>query len=524
MAHREATRKQNVTTSKESAIFLTSASILSKAEAQLQRLTSENLQEQRLESHLSLKQGQRRDITKLLRGVIATDILAMLVGFVCAWALAAIVNIVFLHREFIDPLSDGDFLRGAQFLGIAAGVVLWFEHRGHYRVRMPFWLEIEKVVGTMALAIIIDGFLQFASKQDFSRVWLISNWAFAAVGIMGLRVLWRSRLRRKGVWEIPALLVGGGTMAEDARAALESEPALGYKVVAQIEDLPAAFEEAGESWENICAQHGVDYVVIALEGAELTSAGLPLAQLLREAVPFSVSPPLGQLPVLGMVPQYFFNHDVMLLTRSHGLDQPLPRFVKRSFDVVASGFAVLALSPLMIALAVMVKLDGAPAFYGHKRLGLNGKTFQCLKFRSMMLNSEELFEKYLAAHPSERKEWNETQKLRNDPRVTRVGRFLRSASLDELPQLLNVLKGDMSLVGPRPIPPREQNLYGGDIAHYYRLRPGITGLWQVSGRNDVSYAQRVQMDSWYVRNWSLWHDVAILCKTIPVVFLRTGAY
>ena len=213
-----------------------------------------------------------------------------------------------------------------------------------------------------------------------------------------------------------------------------------------------------------------------------------------------------------------------MMTDSCVLERPLPRFIKRSFDIIVAGLGLIALSPIFVVIALLVKRDGGPIFFGHKRIGLNGETFECLKFRSMIRNSEEALEKYLAANPKARAEWEAERKLQNDPRVTAFGQFLRRASLDELPQLLNVVRGDMSLVGPRPIVMAEVDLYDSDIAHYYRVRPGITGLWQVSGRNDVSYTQRVNMDSWYVRNWSLLHDMTIILKTIPVVLNRTGAY
>jgi undecaprenyl-phosphate galactose phosphotransferase len=215
----------------------------------------------------------------------------------------------------------------------------------------------------------------------------------------------------------------------------------------------------------------------------------------------------------------------MLLTHNHGLSQTLPRFMKRIFDIIGASVALLILSPVLLTIAFLVKKDGGSAFFKQKRLGLNGEIFYCLKFRSMVVGSDQILVQYLNAHPEIRAEWQTYKKLRNgDPRVTKIGKALRRRSLDELPQLLNVLKGDMSLVGPRPILLVELDEYGNDVSHYYRVRPGITGLWQVSGRNDVSYAQRVQMDSWYVRNWSLWHDIAIICKTFPVVFKRSGAY
>jgi undecaprenyl-phosphate galactose phosphotransferase len=159
------------------------------------------------------------------------------------------------------------------------------------------------------------------------------------------------------------------------------------------------------------------------------------------------------------------------------------------------------------------------------RIGKDGKKFYCLKFRSMVNgDSQAILKDYLAGNPEAMAEWQETQKLKDDPRITKLGGILRKYSLDELPQFLNILKGDMSLVGPRPIVDNEVQKYHSDIAYYYRVRPGVTGMWQVSGRNDVSYAQRVQMDSWYVRNWSFWHDIAIICKTFPALLKSSGAY
>jgi Undecaprenyl-phosphate galactose phosphotransferase WbaP len=171
-----------------------------------------------------------------------------------------------------------------------------------------------------------------------------------------------------------------------------------------------------------------------------------------------------------------------------------------------------------------VSKDGGQPFFGHMRVGHNGKPFKCYKFRSMVVNAEQVLEHLLANDPVARAEWALNFKLKNDPRVSKLGEFLRRSSLDELPQLWNVFKGDMSLVGPRPVIEAELERYGDDVGYYLMTRPGITGLWQVSGRNDVDYATRVYLDSWYVKNWSLWNDIAILFKTISVVRRRSGAY
>jgi undecaprenyl-phosphate galactose phosphotransferase len=445
-------------------------------------------------------------------------------AFLVAWCLAVTINSLLLDRNELQNAVHNGLAKITQSLFVGLCVIGWFAHSGHYRIRMPFWTEMKKIMEAIGFAMLIDIFFRFIVKQDFSRLWLISGWAFAAIGIVCARGLWRRVMRKKGLWNIRTVLVGRGDTANEARLALASEPGLGFDIVAQISNLPVAFQQAGGSWQQICATHRAAYVVIALDGDDLVKAAQPFAQLMRENVPFSVSPPLHNIPVFGMMPQYFFNHDVMLLTHNHKLNQNLPQLIKRTFDIVIASCALAVLSPILLAVAIMVKKDGGPALFGHKRLGLNGKVFHCLKFRSMIINSDEVLKKHLAQNAEARVEWQNDLKLRNDPRVTTIGKLLRRTSIDELPQLLNVLKGEMSIVGPRPIIVAETEKYDNDISHYYRVRPGITGLWQVSGRNDVTYSERVRMDSWYVRNWSLWHDIMIVCKTFPAVLKRSGAY
>jgi len=197
---------------------------------------------------------------------------------------------------------------------------------------------------------------------------------------------------------------------------------------------------------------------------------------------------------------------------------------KRAFDVTAALAMLIFALPAMFFIAVILfSTDRGPIVFAHERVGRNGRRFRCLKFRSMVVNSQEALRKHLEASPQARAEWEANQKLTNDPRVTPIGRFLRATSLDELPQLINVIRGDMSLVGPRPIVEDEVVRYADEIAHYAAVRPGITGLWQVSGRSDVDYEQRVQLDSRYVREWSFAGDIVILVKTVKVVLLRTGS-
>ena len=466
----------------------------------------------------------RRKFNQLLQGYFLTDVAGLTLGFVMAWNLTRLIYALFSTEMVLNAANGYDTFRVVSYVAIASGCLLWFQHKGHYRVRVNFWQELKNVSCTLCVAMMVNGFFQFATKNDFSRLWMMSGWVFAAISIVLFRGLYRITLRRQGLWAVPTLLVGGGATAEDTRSVLDIEKGMGFTIVAQISDLPSAFMRAGRSWEKLCRMHGADYVMIALDGREMDDAEKPVAQLMRENVPFSVSPPRRHLPVLDMVPQYFFNSDVKLLTHNSGLEQPLPRLMKRVFDILISGAVLIAISPVMLLLAYMTKRDGGPVFFGHERIGKNGTVFHCLKFRSMIINAQEVLEKHLAENEDVRAEWEANQKLKHDPRITRFGQFMRSSSLDELPQLINVLRGEMSLVGPRPIVTAEVSKYDHDIAHYYRVSPGITGLWQVSGRNDVSYSQRVHMDSWYVRNWSLWHDIAILCKTVPALLKRSGAY
>jgi Undecaprenyl-phosphate galactose phosphotransferase WbaP len=182
------------------------------------------------------------------------------------------------------------------------------------------------------------------------------------------------------------------------------------------------------------------------------------------------------------------------------------------------------LAPLILTIAVVLWVQGGPIIYKHRRIGRDGRTFECMKFRTMVPNAEQVLRNLLEAHPELKVEWVRDHKLRNDPRVTGIGCFLRRTSLDELPQLLNVLRGEMSLVGPRPIVREELLRYGRNVRDYIAAKPGITGLWQVMGRNDTDYRRRVVLDTYYVRNQSLLLDVYILLKTTGVVLRRSGAY
>jgi Undecaprenyl-phosphate galactose phosphotransferase WbaP len=204
---------------------------------------------------------------------------------------------------------------------------------------------------------------------------------------------------------------------------------------------------------------------------------------------------------------------------------PLPRLLKDVMDIFLVVVVGLLSLPIIALIALLVKISSpGPVIYGQQRIGFRGRQFKAWKFRTMVSDADSVLEKYLAADRQLREEWEKNHKLRNDPRVTKIGRWLRLTSLDELPQLWNVLLGEMSLVGPRPIVKAEISKYGETFDLYTKVLPGITGLWQISGRNNTTYAERVRLDSYYVRNWSPWIDLYILARTFKVVLRGEGAY
>jgi Undecaprenyl-phosphate galactose phosphotransferase WbaP len=234
-------------------------------------------------------------------------------------------------------------------------------------------------------------------------------------------------------------------------------------------------------------------------------------------------PQTDALPAFAFEATRCFGQDPMLLSYRNGLARPASRFIKAAIDVTVASLMLVVSSPLFLILGVVSRLDGGPTLFAHRRVGAGGRPFYCLKFRTMVVDADRVLVGALTRDAALAAEWAASRKLVNDPRVTRIGRFLRKTSLDELPQLINVLRLEMSLVGPRPIVDSEVPLYGEAIAQYYATRPGITGLWQVSGRSNTSYARRVQLDVWYVNNWTVWNDITVLLKTIPAVLGRHGA-
>lgn len=242
----------------------------------------------------------------------------------------------------------------------------------------------------------------------------------------------------------------------------------------------------------------------------------PLGQsLLTPHLSRSVAPAGCERAAATPEPQVPTGHD------AGGVDDrsPVGGVVKRAFDIFVASTALVLLSPVMLTAAALIRLAiGGPVLFSHTRIGANGREFQCYKFRTMAPNAQEMLQHILATDPVRAEEWRTTRKLRDDPRITWLGHHLRRTSIDELPQLFNVLRGEMSCVGPRPVVADELAPYGENVIDYLRARPGMTGAWQISGRNNLSYQHRVNLDVSYVRGWSMWRDIRILVLTVPAIF------
>ena len=412
------------------------------------------------------------------------------------------------------------------FLMLVAPPIAYLALRGRYQVQAPCSAERMPVVEAALYAGIVALCIPSVEAASISGGVDARPAAIAAVALFPLaatagNLIAKWLLVRSGRWQQPSLIVGLPTDIAEVQQAIASSPELGCRTVGQINPHDILNRTDAPSLAAMLQQFGASHLLIAGQGGlqrEIIECAL------RERIPFDVVIAPRLLPYFAWSPRRLETSGTVLLSSRIGLAAPMARSLKAAMDVAIALVMIVGLSPLLAAIAFVCCLDGGPALFRHRRVGANGRHFNCLKFRTMVLDSERILQETLAQDPAMAAEWAANQKLVNDPRVTRIGNFLRKSSLDELPQLFNVLCLQMSLVGPRPIVDSEVAFYGRDIAHYYATRPGITGLWQVSGRSGTSYARRVQLDVWYVTNWTIWTDLALLLKTIPAVLSSRGAH
>lgn len=446
------------------------------------------------------------------------------VAITLAWTLAV------AGRSIWGNFEPGRYVRLSPLLAVW---LIAFAMRGVYPARGITPVEEFRrltVATTMIWTIaVVFTFLQH-STETYSRIVFLLAWLCSVVLLPVGRAIVRKAIGSRPWWGTPVVILGGGITARTIVRLLRRNPGLGLRIQAAL-----ANDGAQASIEGVPIVGGLGAVAELARQSAIATAIIALPDIgagsLSRAVNrygkyFSelliVSDLLG--PTNCCVEARNLGHLLAIGVRQNLL-LLRPRICKRALDLGLTIIGGIVVLPLIVLVAALIKLSSpGPVFYGQVRIGRGRKLFSAWKFRTMVVDSDRVLNDYLSRSSRARVEWQQDHKLRNDPRVTRIGKILRAFSIDELPQLWNVLRGEMSLIGPRPIVSAEIPRYANYFDTYTRVLPGITGLWQVSGRNDTDYQQRVELDAYYVHNWSPWLDVYVLAKTFQAVLSRTGAY
>ena len=444
----------------------------------------------------------------------------------CTLVLAMVVSF-WLRAAFGPTLVDGAATDHLLIGVVALPAWLCFFARGRlYNARFIDRRtdEIRRIASTTTTTLLVMMAISYSLQLPVSRAWLAFTFASAVLFMSAEREVVRRTfrvMRRSGRLRRAVVIFGTNDEAIAVGAMLERDPALGYEVVGYVDDAEGGEGSLGPVAEtlDLIRRTGAQSVIISASATSVETSNLLVRELIRRGVHVELSStlrdiaahrltvrPLGRFPVVYIEP-----------CQSSGWRA----LAKRTFDLTASLIALVLIAPITAIVALVIKIDSrGPVIFRQQRVGRDGKTFEIQKFRTMVVDAED---KLVAL-----REHNEADgplfKIKSDPRTTRVGRFLRRTSLDELPQLLNVVKGEMSLVGPRPALPEEVMAWPLPLRDRLRVQPGITGMWQVSGRSNSSFDDYSRLDRYYVDNWSLVTDLVIILKTIPVVLFGRGAY
>jgi undecaprenyl-phosphate galactose phosphotransferase len=413
----------------------------------------------------------------------------------------------------------------------------FFVYEGMYSKRFSYWDEVKilwKIIFFSTIAVFSILFLGKVGER-VSRTVLVVMGVLSVPVLPAVRINAKKLLIRMGLLKSKVLILGAGKTGELMLNALQRDTNLGFDVIGFLDDDP---DKIGKKIQGVKIHGGVDRaeryinrsdihdIVIAMPGCTKEKIVSIINKLQHRVKNILLIPDLFGMAVLGTNLQHFFQEQAIGLEVKNNLAKPFNILIKKLFDlVVGTSLLIIFAAPMMIISFLIRTGSKGPAIFAQERIGKNGKPFRCYKFRTMKLNAEHEFNSLLENNPAVKNEWEQNWKLKNDPRITMIGDFLRKTSLDELPQLFNVLKGEMSLVGPRPVTRKEIDDYYGDKAEFcFGVPLGITGLWQVSGRSTTGYDYRIALDLWYVRNWNLWLDIVILLKTVRIVLKKEGAY
>ena len=460
---------------------------------------------------------------------VVSDLFGVMFAFGTAFLLLESYGWIVLHdRSFIDLKS---FVTYWPYLPIFI-LVFWI-----FGMYPGIWLapseELRRFfVGSFVAfgGVAVSRFMESGGWDSVNTAFTTGAF-FSTVTLLVVRNMAHIFIRKAGFANIPAIIYGNGKTARLVIDNMLNSKKAGYVPVLILDDETGGEEEYNgipvihdiSMGRKIAESHRIRMAVVAMDGKKPHE----LKRLLNHSA--------STFRYRVIIPDFFDGGSVWMSVRElsgflgfssdNKLVMPWNIGVKRFLDILLVMVGGILILPAMLFIAALVRLTSpGSALYGHERIGKDGKSFRALKFRSMVSDSKERLEELLSADPQAREEWEKNRKLKNDPRVTRLGKFLRRTSLDEFPQFINILKGEMSFVGPRPVTAGEVEKYGSDFAWIFSATPGLTGMWQVSGRSETDYAERVFYDTYYLQNWSVWLDLWIIYKTFGAVLNGKGAY
>ena len=468
----------------------------------------------------------------ILLGLVVSDLACFAVADGLLHLLVTPPALALFHNRTLgQPNTSIDLVMVIALVFVGARYLV-----GDYSRRQLFWDGARSTT----TALLVSGVAYNAAVSLLETSGLMAGiliWLGLIFALPTMRQAMRLLLGRLGVWHLPTAIIGTSPMAAEVVPVLGEQLALGLKVQWVVPEraekhLSNAFAgliPVTVPWDQLApalVAAGCRQVILVPDDRTNANANDLIDQLVGADIAVAIVPSLRRLPLYGLSTNYFFGKDLLLLQVRNNLARLPQRIFKRSLDLIGACILAVLLMPLLLLLAFLIwKEDGGPVFFRQGRVGRAGGDFPCWKFRTMVVDAEDQLARWETEDPILLAQYCESNfKLQADPRVTRIGDWMRRKSLDELPQLFNVLLGDMSLVGPRPLLRRELPEYGAVISLYERVRPGITGLWQISGRSHTTFAERISYDEWYIKNWTVWYDLVILLQTVWVLLKGQGAY
>jgi Undecaprenyl-phosphate galactose phosphotransferase WbaP len=468
----------------------------------------------------------------ILLGLMASDLICFILGDMVLHLMAQPPALaLFRNRTLGQPNTVIDLVMIIALVFVGARYLV-----GDYSRRQLFW---DGARSTTA-ALLISGITYSAAVSLLEPSGLMAGiavWIMLIFALPTARQVTRLLLGKLGLWHLPTAIIGTSPMAQEVVPVLGQQLALGLKVKWVVPEtaekhLSSAFAGLSplivppDQLTAALIAAGCRQVILVPDDRTNANQNDLIDQLVGADIAVAIVPSLRRLPLYGLSTNYFFGKDLLLLQVRNNLGRLPQRIFKRSLDIIGAILLAMLLAPVFAVFAFLIwKEDRGPVFFRQNRVGRWGRDFQCWKFRTMVVDAEDQMARWETENPVLLAHYTESNfKLKADPRVTRVGAWMRRKSLDELPQLINVLIGNMSLVGPRPLLRRELADYGAVISLYERVRPGITGLWQISGRSHTTFAERVSYDEWYIKNWTVWYDLVIMLQTVWVLLRGQGAY